>query len=309
MTHGHGHHHGYRPGGLGTAFLLNLSFIFLEVVGGLWTNSIAILADAVHDSGDCLSLGIAWDLQRVSRRGSDAHFTYGYQRFNVLGALVTGVVLTVGIGFVLWNAVPRIFSPEEVYSPGMMVLAVAGILMNGAAFLRLKGGTSLNERVVGWHLLEDVLGWVAVLAGAIALHFGGPPIIDPLLSIGISLYVLWNVLKNLAQVMRVFLQQTPTSFDVGKFRRQMTDMPNVSSLHHMHVWTLDGEHHVLTIHVVMRPGSSRKDVLGLKHEVRKLLDGHPFTHVTIDVEMEDEPCLADLHTDEHSTGAAGHHEG
>lgn len=292
--HSHKHSHDGRPGGLGLAFLLNLSFTLLEIAGGLWTNSVAILADAVHDSGDCLSLGIAWYLQRVSRRGSDAHFTYGYQRFNVVGALITGVVLTAGIGFILWKAVPRIFSPEEVYSPGMMALAVVGILMNGAAFLRLRGGTSINERVAGWHLLEDTLGWVAVLAGGVALYFGGPSVIDPLLSVGISLYVFWNVLKNLRQVMHVFLQRAPASFDVGKFEERVSELPNVRSLHHTHVWTLDGEHHVLTTHIVMAPGSSREDVLRLKHEVRTLLEGQPFTHVTVDVEMEDEPCLADL---------------
>lgn len=293
-SHGHGHPHDARPGGLGTAFLLNLGFTLLEIAGGFWTNSIAILADAVHDGGDCLSLGIAWYLQRVSRRGSDAHFTYGYQRFNVVGALVTGVVLTAGIGVILWKAVPRIFSPEEVYSPGVMALAVVGILMNGAAFLKLKGGTSISERVAGWHLLEDVLGWVAVLVGGVALYFGGPPAIDPLLSIGISLYVLWNVLKNLKQVTQVFLQRAPASFDVEKFQGQVAELPDVRSLHHTHVWTLDGEQHVLTTHVVMRSGCSREDVLRLKDGIRRLLEGQPIEHVTVDVEMEDEPCLADV---------------
>lgn len=307
-SHGHTHSHGHGQSGLGTAFLLNLAFTLLEIAGGLWTNSIAILADAVHDSGDCLSLGIAWYLQRVSRQEGDARFTYGYQRFDVLGALITGVVLMLGIGFILWKAIPRVFSPEEVYSPGMMALAVVGIAVNGAAFFRLKGGTSINERVAGWHLLEDTLGWVAVLVGGAIMYFGGPAIIDPLLSIGISLFVLWNVLKNLSQVLRVFLQRAPTSFDVEKFQGQVRGMPNVRSLHHTHVWTLNGEHHVLTTHVVMRPGSSRKDVLDLKHQIRKLLDGQPFTHVTVDVEMEDEPCLAELHTDEHVAGEAGHKE-
>ena len=293
---------------MGTAFLLNLGFTLLEIAGGLWTNSIAILADAVHDSGDCLSLGIAWYLQRVSRREGDARFTYGYQRFDVLGALITGLVLTLGIGFILWKAIPRVLSPEEVYSPGMMGLAVVGIAVNGAAFFRLKAGNSINERVAGWHLLEDTLGWVAVLVGGAIMYFGGPAVIDPLLSIGISLFVLWNVLKNLAQVMRVFLQRVPTSFDVEKFERQVTELSHVRSMHHTHVWTLDGEHHVLTTHVVMRRGSSREDVLGLKHEVRRRLDGQPFTHVTVDVELEDEPCLADLHTDDHSADAPGHKE-
>ncbi len=293
ISHSHDHKHSQKNGGggLGVAFLLNLGFTLLEIAGGLWTNSVAILADAVHDSGDCLSLGTAWLLQRVSRRESDTRFTYGYQRFNVLGALITGVVLTIGIGFILWKAIPRLFSPEEVNGPGMMILAVVGILMNGAAFLKLRGGTSISEKVAGWHLLEDTLGWIAVLVGGGILYLGGPSIIDPLLSIGISLYILWNVLKNLKQVMQVFLQRAPASFDVEKFQRQVMEIPNVRSLHHAHVWTLDGEHHVLTTHVVMAPGSSRDDVIRLKQEICRFLEDLSIEHLTVDVELENEPCL------------------
>ena len=226
-THGHAHSHGNGESGLGTAFVLNLCFTLVEIAGGLWTNSIAILADAVHDSGDSLSLGIAWFLQRVSRREGDSRFTYGYQRFDILGALVTGIVLTLGISFVLGKAIPRLFNPTEVYSPGVMGLAVVGIAVNGAAFLQLKGGTSINERVAGWHQLEDTLGWVAVLLGGVFMYFGGPFLIDPLLFIGISLFVLWNVIKNPGQVMRVFLQRAPASFDVETFQRKAGELLSV----------------------------------------------------------------------------------
>ena len=293
MSHSHDRQDG---GNLGAAFLLNLAFTLLEIGGGIWTNSVAILADAVHDSADCISLGIAWFLQKFSRKQSNDRFTYGYRRFSVLGALISGIVLLAGLSFVLWQAVPRLLEPEKVHAPGMMALAVVGVLMNGAAFLKLRGGKSLNETVVSWHLLEDALGWIAVLVGGAVMYFADYPIIDPLLSVCISSYVLWRVLGNLKQVLQVFLQRSPSSFDVQEFEARLRDWPTVVALHHTHVWTIDGEHHVLTSHVVMRSGSSREDVLQLKQRVRELIESQPIEHLTVDVEMEDEPCLSEIHS-------------
>lgn len=164
MNHSGHEHEASRN--LGIAFLLNLAFVGIEIGGGLWTNSIAILTDALHDTGDTLSLGLAWYLQRLSGRRPDAKFTYGYRRFSSLGAFVTGVVLIVGLAIVGWNAIQRLLLPEPVNAPGMLGIAVAGILLNGLAAWKLHGGHSLNERIVSWHFLEDTLGWVAVLLGS-----------------------------------------------------------------------------------------------------------------------------------------------
>lgn len=177
MSHDHSHAHD-GAGNLKVAFLLNLGFTIIEIAGGFWTNSIAILTDAVHDSGDCISLGFAWYLQKISSRERTSTYTYGYRRFSVLGALITGLVLLAGLTFILWNAVKRLISPEEVLAPGMIALAVIGVVMNGAAVLRVRKGESLSEKVVSWHLLEDTLGWIAVLIGALIMTFRtGPSLI------------------------------------------------------------------------------------------------------------------------------------
>ncbi|HSI62762.1 MAG TPA: cation diffusion facilitator family transporter, partial [Candidatus Saccharimonadia bacterium] len=180
--HGHSHAHAHGTGGnLRVAFLLNLAFTGIEIAGGLWTNSIAILSDALHDAGDCLTLGLALYLQRVSARNADARFTYGYRRFSSLGALISGVLLSVGVGYMGWQAVHRLGNPEPVHASGMMILAVVGVLFNGLAAWKLRHSHSLNEKVAGWHLVEDTLGWIAVLIGRGSMSAWHLPIIDPLL--------------------------------------------------------------------------------------------------------------------------------
>lgn len=288
------HQHGNSGGAksLGVAFLLNLSFTIFEVIGGLMTNSVAILSDAVHDAGDSFSLGLAWYLQRIANRESDTNFTYGYRRFSALGALITGLLLVVGIVFVLVNAIPRLAHPEPVHGAGMMGIAIVGIVFNGAAALRLRGGSSLNERVASWHLLEDVLGWAAVLVGSVIVLLWNLPIVDPILSILISAFVLRNMLKNLKKVFAVFLQQVPDGFKTDLFVRSVLALSKVKDVHHTHVWTLDGEHHVLTTHIILDQSATREEVAAIKCEVTNLLNHDAFEHVTIDIEIEGDPCAS-----------------
>ncbi|OGB24865.1 MAG: cobalt transporter [Burkholderiales bacterium RIFCSPLOWO2_02_FULL_57_36] len=292
---GDNHAHGMQGQGgasnLKIAFFLNLSFTILEIIGGLWTNSIAILSDAVHDLGDSMSLGLAWYFDRLSKQGRTPQNTYGYRRYSLLGGLITAVVLMAGLAFILWHAVNRLFSPEAVNAPGMMLLAVVGVIFNGAAVLKVRKGSSLTERVVSWHLLEDTLGWLAVLVGAGIMAIWDVPIIDPILSIGISLFVLWNVFRNLRQFCDVFLQKAPQTFDDEKFESALLAVPKVLSVHHTHSWSIDGERHVLTTHLVMEGGASREDVIAAKNTVRGLLDKKTFEHVTVDVEFEGEDCM------------------
>ncbi len=272
------------------AFFLNAGFTALEIFGGIWTNSIAIITDALHDSGDCLSLGLAWYLQRLSAKGPDTKFTYGYGRFSTLGALITGLVLVVGLSFVCWTAIERLSAPEPVMASGMLGLAVLGILFNGAAAWNLRDGHSLNEKVASWHLLEDTLGWGAVLIGSGAMMVWNLPIIDPLLSLLISVFILWNVIGNLKKVLSVLLQQAPASFDRAAFDVSIASVPGVINSHHTHTWTLDGETHVLSMHLVMARNSQREQIVAAKKRVHELLREQDFEHVSIEIELEGEIC-------------------
>jgi cobalt-zinc-cadmium efflux system protein len=290
----HRHDHSHSAGdNLRFAFLLNAFFTGIEIFGGLWTNSVAILSDAVHDGGDCLSLGAAWYLQRLSDREPDRTFNYGYRRLSSLGALLTSIVLIIGLGFVAWEAVERLRDPREVRAGGVIALAVAGVLFNGAAVVRLRGGRSLNERAASWHLLEDVLGWIAVLIGGVVMSIWDAPIVDPLLSLAIAVLILRNVLQNLKRVGLVFLQASPTGFDAARFDEQVLGIPGVRATHHTHTWTLDGERHVLSTHVVLEAGSTRETTVDVKRRIHLLLRDQHFEHITIETEIEGEQCSLD----------------
>ncbi|RMG23815.1 MAG: cation transporter [Bacteroidetes bacterium] len=293
MSHHHHHHH--APEGntahIRVAFFLNLAFTLVEIAGGLWTNSMAILSDALHDLGDSLSLGLAWYFQKLSTKKGDRKYSFGYQRFSLLGAIINGMILIIGSVFVLQEAIGRLWQPEATHAAGMMGLAVVGIVVNGAAVLRLKKGSSLNERVVSLHLLEDVLGWVAVLVGGAIMYVWEVPILDPLLSIGISLYVLWNVYGNLRQSFRILLQAVPTDKDMGHIRQKILELPEVAEVHDIHLWSMDGHNSIFTVHLRTRELMSMEEIGELKQTIRGLLEAEHIHHATIEVEHPGEQHL------------------
>lgn len=289
MTDQHDHPHSTSTN-LRLAFTLNLAFTVLEIFGGIWTNSLAILSDAIHDLGDSLSLGVAWYLERYAERGEDQRFSYGYRRFSLLGALINAVVLIVGALLIVSRALPRLLEPEHTNAGGMILFAVVGILVNGAAVFRLRTSRSLNARVVAWHLLEDVLGWIAVLVVGLVLLFTDNHLLDPILSMLIALYVLYNVIVNLRETVEVFLQSVPSSIQMEEIMQRVSGLPHVSSTHHTHVWSLDGEHHVLTTHVVVEEQLSKVDARAVKDAIKRVLAEYEFSHITLEIEFGDDDC-------------------
>ena len=289
MAHSHPHHSDTVQR-IRIAFFLNLAFTVFEVVGGLFTNSLAILSDALHDLGDSFSLGLSWYMEKRSAQGSDERYSYGYRRFSLLAALVNTVVLIVGSLFILSEAIPRLFNPEHSNAQGMALLAVVGIAVNGIAALRMRGSQTLNAQVVAWHLMEDVLGWIAVLIVSIVLLFRDIHILDPLLSILITSYVLFNVLRNLRKTVALFMQAVPETIDLNAVELALLAIPHVKSTHHTHIWSLDGEHHVLTTHLVVDADASKDELLHVKSDVTTLAQNLNFEHTTIELEYEDENC-------------------
>ena len=294
MGHDHDHHQD-SIGNIRIAFFLNLAFTIFEIFGGFYTNSVAILSDAIHDLGDSLSLGLAWFLEKRSKRRSDKYYSFGYQRFSVLGALINSIVLIVGSIYILSITIPRLTDPQHSNAEGMVFFAIVGILVNGAAFLRLKKGNSLNERVVSVHLLEDVLGWVAVLIVSIILIFWDIPILDPLLSILILGYVLFNVFNNLGRTLKVFLQRVPDDVDLEQLEKEIRKIQKVLSVHHTHVWSLNGSEHVLSVHIVIDEVHSILEIIKIKKSTKDILRSNHIEHATIEIEFEDESCYMENH--------------
>ena len=292
MTHGHAHHeHDHASERrIRTAFFLNLAFTLIEIAGGVWTNSVSVLSDALHDLGDSLALALTWRFARLSGRSGDAVFTFGYRRFSLLGGLVMGVVLLGGGAVVLLEAVPRLFSPEAANARGMFALAVGGIVVNGAAALRMHGGHGIGERIVTWHFVEDVLGWVGVLVVSIVMWFRNVPILDPILSIAITVYVLWNVGRRLKDTFVVLLQGVPPGVSLQKIEQAMREVPGVCDVHHTHIWSQDGERHVLTTHAVIECADSYDDVAAVRSLLKDRLRTLGIGHATIEIESADRPC-------------------
>jgi len=287
LAHHHDHQHNKQKN-IRTAFFLNLSFTLIEIIGGLWTNSMAILSDAVHDLGDSISLGGAWYLERYASKKPDEKYSFGYARFSLLAALLNSLILVVGSVLILLRSIPRILHPQEVNPQGMLVFAILGILINGAAVLKMKGGTSLNEKVVSWHLLEDVLGWMVVLIGSIFLMFFDVPVVDPILSVMITAYVLFNVLRNLKQIMHILLQGVPEKFSISEIEKELEENIGAVSVHHTHLWSLEGDKILLSTHVVVPDELEREDIAKMKQAMRDLLEQKGIEHITIETEYCDE---------------------
>ncbi len=291
MGHNHDHNHSHGDAAaknIVTAFILNLTFAVIELIGGLLTNSIAILSDALHDFGDSISLGVAWVLQKKSNKKRDARFSYGYKRFSLLGSVFLSGVLLVSSIFIVTEAVQRLADPQAVHAKGMFWLSIAGIVINGVAVLRLKKGKTLNERAVFLHMMEDVLGWLAVLAASIVMMFVDLPILDPILSLGITAWVLWNVWRNLRDTFKILLQGIPDDIDTAALTAALTELPGVESIHDLHVWSQDGVTHVGTVHVVVSGSGSCNEWHAIKESVREICRRCKIDHVTIEMETSGE---------------------
>ncbi|MFO7782486.1 MAG: cation diffusion facilitator family transporter [Spirochaetia bacterium] len=293
--HHHDHHNGHeaREGDVGAfrvAFFLNLIFTVVELIGGLLTNSVAILSDAVHDLGDSISLLFSWAMERIAGRRRTPKQTFGYKRYSVLGAIVSAAVLLVGSIFVMMEAIPRLFAPETVHPEGMLPLAVAGIAFNLLAVLRLRGGETLNRRVVVLHLMEDVLGWIGVLVVSIVLLFADLPILDPILSVAVTLFVLSRIVPRLKHALGVFMQYAPADIDIDRIESQLTDMDHVEGLHDVHAWSLDGSYHLFSSHVVIDEDLSLSELEELKAGIKEKLAQWGIHHVTLEFESGAAGC-------------------
>jgi len=291
------------------AFLLNLLFSVVEFVGGVLTGSTAIASDAVHDLGDSISIGVSFILETISKRKPNDWYTYGYRRYSVLGGLLTTVILLIGSLLVLIGAIARLVNPIPIHYNGMIAVSVFGALINVLAAFLTRSGASVNQKAVNLHMLEDALGWIVVLAGAVIMKFVEVPFLDPLLSIGVSVFIFVEALKNGKVMLDIFLEKTPQGLSVEDIKSCLFRLEGVLDVHHVHVHSLDGVNHVATLHVV-----TEKEPQAVKETVREALWEHGICHTTIEMETSDEDCHAlhcDLHEREacHACGHHHHHHG
>ena len=267
------------------AFLLNFGFSIFEFIGGVITGSVAIMSDAIHDLGDAASIGISYFLERKSKKQPDKTYTYGYLRFSVIGSVITTFVLLFGSVAVMLNAISRIQNPVEINYNGMILFAVVGAAVNILAAYVTKEGDSLNQKAVNLHMLEDVLGWAVVLVGAIVMRFTDISVIDPLMSIGVSVFIIIGAVRNLKEILDLFLEKLPRDVDLEEIRAHLMELEQVEDVHHIHIWSMDGHNHYATMHIV-----TDADAHTVKHLVKEELQEQGIGHVTLELETTDEHC-------------------
>ena len=287
------------------AFILNLSFAIFEFFGGIFTGSVAIVSDAIHDVGDATSIGISYFLEKKSKRKPDEKYTYGYLRYSVIGSVITTLILLVGSVVVIINAINKIMNPTEINYKGMIIFAVFGLVINFVAAFVTHGGGSLNQKAVNLHMLEDVLGWAVVLVGALIMNFTDIKIIDPLMSIGVSVFIFINAFKNLKEVLDLFLEKTPHGISIEEIKAHIFEIDGIEDVHHIHIWSMDGNSNFATMHVV-----TNCDAHEIKEKVREELLEHGISHATLELEAVGEHCHendCNAHLNANSGHAHYHH--
>ena len=268
------------------AFILNISFSIFELIGGIFTNSISIMSDAVHDFGDALSIGISLVLEKISKKKPDEKYTYGYARYSVLGALITTIVLTVGSIFVILGGINRILNPVTINYNGMIIFAIFGVVINFFAAYFTRDGDSINQKAVNLHMLEDVLGWVVVLIGSILMKFTNIALLDSIMSIGIAIFILINAFKNLKDILDLFLEKTPKDISVEEIKKHLLEIKEIVDVHHIHIWSMDGINNYSTMHIV----TESKNTKELKNKIREEMNELGISHTTIEIEDKNDNC-------------------
>lgn len=296
--HGHSHHshshhnhsHSSSEKNISVAFFLNLFFVFIEIAGGILTNSFAIISDAIHDLGDCGAIGLAFFFEKFSRKKPDKKYTYGYKRYSLLSAIITSLILVIGSVAIIFGSIQRFKNPEEIKSLPMLIIAVFGVLINGIAAFKTSHGSGANEKAINLHMLEDVFGWIAVLIGSIFIHLFQWYFIDTLLSLVISAFLLFHSAKNILYTVSILLEKTPYDFNFEDYEAEISKLAGVENVHHIHVWSLDDETILATIHITLSKDFFPEKYSEVQKSVIEASKNLGINHITLQIDIENSCC-------------------
>lgn len=263
-------------------FLVNLFFSVFELIGGIVTRSNAIISDALHDFGDALSVGLIFLLDRKSKKKANNKFTFGYLRYSMIGSFISTLILMISSFFIIISSAGKIINPVEVNYDGMILFAIIGLVVNLVVAYITRKGHSFNEEVISLHMLEDVLGWIIILIGSIIMRFTDLSIIDPILSIIVSGFIIYKALGHLKVILDLFLEKTPDDISIDSIKRKIKKIDGVISVHNFHVWSIDENHDYATLHVVVDEMDTN-----IKEEIREELEDRGIEHSTIELETKD----------------------
>lgn len=288
--HSHHHSHSSSEKNISVAFFLNLFFVFIEIAGGIITNSFAIISDAIHDLGDCGAIGLAFIFEKFSQKKPDKKYTYGYKRYSLLSAIITSLILVIGSVAIIFGSIERFKSPEEIKSLPMLIIAVFGAIINGIAAFKTSHGNGANEKAINLHMLEDVFGWIAVLIGSIFIHLFQWYFIDTLLSLIISAFLLFHSIKNILYTVSILLEKTPYDFNCEDYEAEISKLPGVENVHHIHVWSLDDETILATIHITLSEDFFPDKYSEAQKNVKEASKNFGINHLTVQIDVENSCC-------------------
>ena len=265
------------------AFFLNLSYAIVEFIAGGIFGSSAVLADSVHDLGDAIAIGVSAFLETISNREEDSHYTLGYKRFSLLGAMVTAVILMTGSVLVILGNITKLFHPQAVNDEGILWLGIIAVSINVLASLVVRKRKTKNESILSLHFLEDTLGWVAVILMAIVLRFTDWYILDPLLSLVISIFILSKAIPRFWSTLKIFLDAVPEGVDIKQVKSDLEQLDHVASLNQLNLWTMDGLEKNAIVHVCLK---EIEQMEVCKESIRTLLKDCGFQNITIEVDAD-----------------------
>lgn len=277
------------PENIKIAFLLNLVFSIIEAIGGILTNSISIISDSLHNLGDSITIGINYFFEKKSKKLPNKEYSYGYLRYTLLGSLIASFILLVGSVVIIYNVVPRLINPQDVNYDAMIIFGIFGLLINLYATIKVIRSKDKDKKI-NTHLIEDTVIWLFLLIGSISIKVWNLIIIDPILSLLIAIYILYQVYKYMRNIYNIFMEKVPKNIKIDNIKKDIEENENIDNIHHIHIWSLDGVNSYMTAHIHLNKVLSEEEIIKTKNDIKNKLKDNKINHVTLEIEYFNEKC-------------------
>lgn len=277
------------PENIKIAFLLNLAFSIVEAIGGILTNSISIISDSLHNLGDSITIGINYIFEKKSKKLPNKEYSYGYLRYTMLGSLIASFILLVGSVVIIYNVVPRLIKPLSVNYDAMIIFGIFGLLINLYATIKIMRSKEKDKKI-NTHMIEDTIIWLFILTGSICIKVFDAVIIDPILSLLIAVYILYQVYKYMKNIYNIFMEKVPKNVKIDEIKKDIEENENIDNVHHIHIWSMDGVNNYMTAHIHLNKVLSEEEIIKTKNDVKNKLKEDKINHITLEVEYFNEKC-------------------
>lgn len=277
------------PENIKIAFLLNLAFSIVEAIGGILTNSISIISDSLHNLGDSITIGINYIFEKKSKKLPNKEYSYGYLRYTMLGSLIASFILLVGSVIIIYNVVPRLIKPLSVNYDAMIIFGIFGLLINLYATIKIMRSKDKDKKI-NTHMIEDTVIWLFILTGSICIKMFGLVIIDPILSLLIAVYILYQVYKYMKNIYNIFMEKVPKNVKIDEIKKDIESNENIDNVHHIHIWSMDGVNNYMTAHIHLNKILNEEEIIKTKNDVKNKLKEDKINHITLEVEYFNEKC-------------------